>query len=158
MMSTLSPTETVEGAYEALLTLPEVEALRIGKPILKGPTRLETRIGDTRDEKGNERRWRKAVIALDGQTCQVCRRHVVQQLALAGNQLHVHHVAPRADQAVRWDVRNGMVTCLECHEKLTPHSSAPVHLVILQAARFLFTVGDKTYINAREPVTFEEVA
>lgn len=140
-----------------LPTMAEVDASRIGKPIAKGKTRLDGVIADTRDEKADERRWRKAVIKRDGHICRCCKRHVVAQLAIAANRLEVHHVAPRADQAVRWDDRNGMVVCSECHEKLTPHSGK-LAFVILQAAKFLFTIGSKTYINAAEKVTFKEKA
>ena len=118
-------------AFPALLTVAEVEALRVGKPILKGPTRLDERIADTRDEQADERRWRKGVIAHDGYVCRCCGRRVIQQLTLAANQLHVHHVAPRADQAVRWDVRNGMVLCAECHAYATPHQGTKTQIVLL---------------------------
>jgi hypothetical protein len=143
--------------FPGLMTMAEVAEQRAGKPIPKGPTRLDARIADDKDDKAAERQWRKAVIARAGRVCRCCLRKVVQQLALAGNRLEVHHVAPRADQAVRWDVRNGMVLCSECHQKVTPHSGK-LELVILQVARFLFKVGSKTYINASKKVTFQKTA
>lgn len=137
------------------ITMAEAEALRVGKPITKGLTRLAEKTADDQDEKAKEKAWRKAVIKEDGKVCRRCKRKVVQQLELAPEQLHVHHVAPRVDQAVRWDVRNGMVLCATCHEKVTRYV-----LLLVQQARYLFRVDGvaKTYINARKPVTFKEAA
>ncbi len=140
-----------------LLTAAEVDALRRGKPIAKGSTRLDARTDDERDDKAAERAWRKAVIARDGHVCRCCERKVVQQLALAANRLEVHHVAPRADQAVRWDPRNGIVLCAECHEKVTPHSGKWT-LMIVQVAARLFRVNGKTYINAAKSIDFRRVS
>lgn len=60
-----------------------------------------------------------------------------------------HHIASRADRAVRHDVRNGLHTCLGCHEKFTL-----CKLFIHQIAKHLFTVGTTTYINGSKKVTF----
>lgn len=119
------------------------------------PTRLDERTADQRDGKAAEKTWRKGCIARDGKICRCCERKVVQQLALAPERLEVHHVAGRVDQAVRWDLRNGIVLCSECHEKVTRHL-----LFILQAARSLFTVegSTKAYINASKKVTFSPKA
>lgn len=135
------------------MTMAEVEAMRRGKPIEKGPSRLSERVDDLRAEKAAEKTWRKDCIKRDGKICQCCKRKVVPQLALAPERLEVHHIAGRADRAVRWDVRNGVVLCCECHEKITKHVIA-----ILQAAKHLFTVGLKTYINANKPLTFKKEA
>lgn len=118
-------------------------------------TRLAEKTADDKDEKAAEKAWRKAVIKEDGKVCRHCQRKVVQQLELAPERLEVHHVAPRVDQAVRWDVRNGMVLCCECHEKVTRYV-----LLIVQKAKYLFRLEDtlKTYINARKPVTFKVAA
>lgn len=146
--------------FGRLPTVADVEAERQRKrePIAKGPTRLETKTTADKDEKRDERVWRKTVIKRDGKICRCCGRVVVQQLELAANRLEVHHVAPRADQVVRWDPRNGIVLCAECHEKVTPHSGKLL-LFILQAARLLFKAENgRTYINAAKKVTFSEKA
>lgn len=153
----MAPEQTLEELraeiFGRLPTMADVEADRQRKrePIAKGPTRLETKTGADKDEKRDERLWRKACIKRDGKICRCCGRVVVQQLELAVNRLEVHHVAGRADRVVRWDVRNGIVLCSECHGKVTER-----RLFILQAARFLFHVNGlaKTYINASKKVTF----
>lgn len=136
-----------------LMTAAEVDVMRRGQPIPKGPTRLELKTAADKDEKRDERLWRKACLKRDGKICRCCGRVVVAQLELTANRLEVHHVAGRADQAVRWDVRNGIVLCSECHGKVTEH-----RLWILQAARFLFKIGLKTYVNAAKKVTFSAKA
>jgi len=115
------------------------------------PSRLDERKDDLKAEKAAEKGWRKGCITRDGKVCRCCQRKVVQQLALAPERLEVHHVAGRVDQAVRWDVRNGVVLCAECHEKITRHA-----LFIVQAAKHLFRVGVKTYINANKKIDFKE--
>ncbi|MEO8679241.1 MAG: HNH endonuclease signature motif containing protein [Vicinamibacterales bacterium] len=137
--------------------VPDAEDVAPKGPIWKGATALDVQKADDRDEKAAERKWRKEVIARDGNKCRCCKRTVVAQLDLAGNRREIHHVTPRADQAVRWDKRNGIVVCADCHQKLTPHSGRQT-LVILQLAKFLFRVGQKTYINAAKKVTFKEIA
>lgn len=117
------------------------------------PTRLAEKKSDDKDEKAKEKLWRKGCIKRDGKICRHCDRVVVQQLELAPNRLEVHHIASRVDRAVRWDVRNGIVLCAECHEKVTRY-----RLVIVQVTRHRFTVDDSTkrYINAFKPVTWVE--
>lgn len=138
--------------FPHLPTLASVAAARRG-PITKGPSKLELKTADDRDDARDEKLWRKACIARDGKVCRRCQRVVVQQLELAANRLEVHHIAGRADRAVRWDVRNGLVVCGTCHDLLTRHL-----LFILQAAKHLFTVGQTTYINASKKVTFSDKA
>jgi 5-methylcytosine-specific restriction endonuclease McrA len=58
------------------------------------------------------RRWRDAVYARDGYTCQDCGD------AKGGN-LQAHHVKSFADHpALRFDVSNGKTLCRDCHERL----------------------------------------
>lgn len=136
-----------------LPTLAEMQAKPRATPKHAIPTRLAEKKADDRDEKRDERLGRKAAIKRDGKVCRCCKRVVIQQLELAPNRLDVHHVAGRADQAVRWDVRNLIVLCAECHEAVTHYRK-----FILQAAKHAFTVGIKTYINASKKVTFSDKA
>jgi hypothetical protein len=139
-----------------LPTMAQVEANRRGKTFFKGetPSRLDERKADDRDEEAAEKAWRKGCIKRDGKICQACQRKVVQQLALAPERLEVHHIVGRADRVVRWDVRNGVVVCCECHEKLTRHL-----LFIVQLAKHLFTADNgKTYIDANKKIDFKKAA
>lgn len=135
------------------MTMAEAAELRRGKTIDKGKTRLDERKDDLREEKAAEKAWRKAAIARDGRICRCCKRKVVAQLALAPERLEVHHIAGRADQAVRHDVRNGCVLCCSCHEDVTRH-----RVFIIQHAKHLFRVGSKTYINANKKIEFKRTA
>lgn len=153
----MADTEPYVPIWQRTPSLNERHGERYAKSKREIPTRLTETTKADKDEKAAERTWRKGVIKRDGHICRCCKRKVVAQLALAANRLEVHHVAPRADQAVRWDVRNGIVLCAECHEKVTSHSGK-FSLFILQAARFLFKVGQQTYINASKKVTFSEKA
>lgn len=53
--------------------------------------------------------WSRAVIGRDQGVCQKC--------GVSGVEMHAHHVVPYegADEAVRWDVANGITLCYECH-------------------------------------------
>lgn len=134
-------------------TMAEVNARPRATPKHEIPTKLAEKTAADRNEKRDERLWRKGCIKRDGKVCRCCDCVVVPQLELAANRLEVHHVAGRVDQTVRWDVRNGIVLCFECHSKITER-----RLWILQAARFLFRIGQKTYIHAGKKVTFSEKA
>lgn len=139
-------------SFAHLPTVAQVAAARRG-PIAKGPSRLDVKTADDRDDARDEKIWRKACITRDGKVCRRCKRVVVVQLELVANRLEVHHVAGRVDRAVRWDVRNGITVCAFCHDLLTRHE-----LFILQAAKHLFTVGQQTYLNAAKKVTFSDKA
>lgn len=136
-----------------LPSLAERSRERYATPKYAMKTRLDERTAEIKDEKAAERAWRKGCIARDGKVCRCCQRKVVAQLALAPERLEVHHIASRADQAVRWDLRNGIVLCSECHEKVTRYL-----LVLLQHVKSLFSVGQKAYIDASKKVTFRKKA
>jgi len=136
-----------------LPTMADVAASRRG-PIAKGPTRLNARTADTRDEKAAEKAWRKGCIARDGKVCRVCKRKVVAQLALAPERLEVHHLASRRDKYARWQIWNGIVLCCECHGKLTRHKLFPLQ----HAKDILTSENGTTYIDAGKPIEFKEKA
>jgi 5-methylcytosine-specific restriction endonuclease McrA len=142
------------GAFDQLGTLVDAQKTRRATPKYAIPSRLDEKTQDARVEKAAEKAWRKGCIARDGKICQHCRRKVIQQLALAPERLEIHHIKGRADRVVRWDVRNGVVTCHQCHSKLTRHQ-----LFIVQIAAHLFTAENgKTYIDASKPIEFKEAA
>lgn len=112
------------------------------------------------DRKADEKAlktWRAAVQKRDGKTCRCCGRRVSNTLTVAPERRECHHIAPRGDAAVRYDVRNGLLTCLECHEKI---ERGLIHL--LQRAALMFRVGTKSYINGgnKRPakIEFKEAA
>lgn len=55
--------------------------------------------------------WRTAVFKRDGFKCQVCGR--------VGGTLNAHHIKPWADNpALRFDVKNGVTLCKDCHNRV----------------------------------------
>lgn len=140
-------------AFENLSTMAQVNAVRRAEPKSAITARLAEKTKKGKDEKAKERVWRKGCIARDGKICQCCKRVVVAQLELAPFRLEVHHIEGRANQDTRWDVRNGIVLCFECHEKVT-HKV----LLIVQLAKFYFRLGQDTYVNAFKPLTFKVAA
>jgi hypothetical protein len=51
-------------------------------------------------------KWRKAVYAVHGRTCCLCGKREAQE---------VHHYVHRRAMLLRYDWRNGIPLCLECH-------------------------------------------
>ncbi len=131
-------------------TMAEVNAQRRAVPKGQIQTHLATKIAKDKEEKAAERKWRAACIKRDGKICRCCGRVVVAQLELAPNRLEVHHLTRRAEQATRWDVRNGIVLCQLDHSRVTRYE-----VVLVQAARYLLTIAGKKYIDGAKPITFQ---
>lgn len=106
---------------------------------------------DDRQDKADERRWKRDIWKRDKHVCRCCARHVEKSLDLKPTRGECHHLAGRADKAVRWDVRNGILTCHDCHEAIEHNEK-----VVLQAARFAFIEDGKTYLNGDKKLTFKE--
>ena len=56
--------------------------------------------------------WRKAVLSHFGRCCAVCGA------CEASGELECHHVVKRSRVLTRWDWKNGVALCHECHRKL----------------------------------------
>lgn len=104
------------------------------------------------DRKADEKAlstWRRAVQRRDGTVCRCCKRRVSSALTVAPERRECHHIAPRADAAVRYDRRNGLLLCLADHERI---ERGQLHLV--QKAALMFRIGTKVYINGDKDVKF----
>jgi len=66
----------------------------------------------------------------------------------------VHHVSGRVVREIRWDVRNGLLLCASCHERITG-KVAEKHVVI---SRHTFEIDGIAYINADKAVQFKRIA
>jgi hypothetical protein len=98
--------------------------------------------------------WRSDVFRLDGFRCRHCGRRVVRSLERKPNRAEANHVAGRADRAVRYDVRNGITLCLQCHRRVTGTVADKLRIV----GTVFFWLGGRRYINARERVEFKKAA
>jgi hypothetical protein len=134
-----------------LPSMGEVNAQRRAVPKWQIPTRLETKTADAKDDKHVLETWKQAVKARDKSRCRVCGRKTVVTLALDPKRGEAHHIAGRADKAVRTDVRNGLHCCLLCHGKFK-HG---LHVIATAAQMFTASNG-KRYIDCNQPVAFKE--
>lgn len=105
------------------------------------------------DEKKLEEACLKIVWKRDKHRCRVCDCHVIRSLARVPNRGEGHHLAGRADYAVKFDPRNRVLVCALCHEKLEL-----LKLFIIATAKQMFRVNGKSYINGDKPIQFKKKA
>ena len=134
----------------------DVEAIRRGKPIRKGPSRVSEKDEARKLDEKQLAAFRKAVWRRDKGLCRWCGVKVLKTITLTAKRGEVHHVAGRDDRAVRYDPRNGILLCRSpCHERVTGTVGAKV---IIVGAKF-FTVNGlaRRYIDAGAKVRFSKV-
>lgn len=136
-----------------LPTMAEVEVMRRGKPISKGPSRLEIAIEVDRLKVIDEKVFRKAVYDRDGAICRCCGRKVVRTLKRAPERLEIHHIHGRCGD-LRLEDKAALVLCLQCHERVTGRVND--RLAIVPTKTFLFKGRELT--DARALVYFKKVA
>lgn len=117
---------------------------RVAQPKHAASSRLDTRTQDDRIDHARLAHWRCAVRARD-QVSRYSRTRVVVTIRLQHNQAQCHHIAGRAEKAVRYDVRNGILLNAVEHEAVERGS------LQLLGTRFFDEAG-KTYLNADFPV------
>lgn len=117
-------------------------------------TRREVKAVKRSSEAKAERDWHKAIKKRDGDTCRWCGRKVTDCLERVPERREHHHVSGRVVVKIRWDVRNGIQLCGECHDKVTGTIGAK--FVIL--SKRTFKVDGVAYINATRAVRFERAA
>lgn len=105
------------------------------------------------DEGKLERQCLKIVWKRDEGKCRACGCTVIKSLDRAPNRGETHHIAGRADYAVKFDPRNRVLVCALCHEKLEL-----LKLFIIATVRQIFKVGGKSYINGDKHIQFKEKA
>ena len=117
----------------------------------KGKTRAETNGEAEKRDTNLLNIWKARVFQRDKGICRCCGRKVKKTLEHVPQRAEAHHLKTRADKSVRYDVRNGILVCLfPCHEGITTGKIA-----VTQAARLMFVVDGKSYINGSEAVTFK---
>lgn len=106
------------------------------------------------DEKKLERACLKIVWKRDERKCRACGCKVAKSLERTPKRGETHHIAGRADYAVKFDSRNRVLVCALCHEKLEL-----LKLFIIATAKQMFTVNGKSYINGdSKKLKFQEKA
>lgn len=124
------------------------------KPKGEALTRLESKTERRISETSKEKVWRAAVWARDKGCCRWCRRKVVKTISLVPGRAESHHVSGRVVRAIRWLRKNGILLCLECHQKVTGKVAEKWKLV----AKKTFVVDGVAYADADHPVTFQRAA
>lgn len=139
---------------EGVWTLAEVEADRAGKPLLKGKSRSQLKAERDKVDENAEEHWKREVRTRDEYHCRWCRRRVVVTIELVPERAECHHLVSRTVVAVRWDVRNGILLCLACHERVTGVANEKFLIV----ASATYVVEDIEYPDMRQPVEFKRIA
>jgi ribosomal protein L37AE/L43A len=142
-------------ALSSLPTLGDLQRTPRATPKDQLPSRLDTKTAaDTDDAKALEQ-WAKKVRHRDRERCRVCGVKTVRTLALDPKRGEAHHLRPRSCQVTRTDVRNGIWTCLSCHQKLTRHKLFPIG-----TGAMVFRVGRgitaKSYLDGTCDLKFKE--
>jgi hypothetical protein len=143
------------GGWLDRLDLPDLEDVQKLRP-LKQKHETKTRAqeaaeAEKEDDKALEK-WRIACRKRDRNRCRVCGRKVEVTLKRIPKRAECHHIEPRANKALRHDVRNGLTVHLSCHELLQRRE-----LVIVQDKAHLFTLepNGKVFWNADHPMEFK---
>lgn len=112
----------------------------------KGKSRAELNGEAEKDDKRELAAWSKAIWKRDKGKCRACGIAVVKRLDALPDTGDPHHIVGRADKAVRYDTRNGLLVCRTCHDKLTGAVGQRLH--ITGTAKQMFTVNGRPYLNA----------
>lgn len=136
-----------------LPTLADVAAARVGKPLPKGKTRLQTAMDAKPLTKVDEQQFKAEVWRRDRSHCRCCGRKVQKTLGRVPARGEVHHLHGRTGD-LRFESRAAVLLCLRCHERVTGRVNQ--HRVVVVASR-TFTTGQGTFTDARYPVTFRAV-
>lgn len=136
-------------AFEHLGTLGDRPRCAVQKWALK--TRLEEHTDKDALDVGRLETWKREVYTFAKYRCLCCGITVKRTLKLVANRAEAHHIERRSNKATRYDVRNGVCLCLECHGKVTRFELRIVGVTF-------FVVQARTYINGRGPLEFRKAA
>lgn len=134
-----------------VLTKAEVDALRAGKPIAKGKTRLERRAERRPLVRIDDREFKRQVRERDHHHCRCCLRAVIYCMDRVPERGEVNHIHGRRGD-LRFEVRAALLLCLECHERFTGKAFEHKLLIIPSAT---FTTPQGTFTDATFPVVFK---
>lgn len=135
------------------MTMAEVEAMRRGKPIAKGPTRLEKTIEARPLARVDEKAFKDIVWKRDHNHCRCCGRKVQRVMGRVPERGEVHHCHGRTGD-LRFEDKAAILVCLQCHERLT----GKVNDKLVAIPSRTFTTRQGTFTDARHPITFRKAA
>jgi hypothetical protein len=136
-----------------LQTLAQVQSRRRATPKHEMTGRVEEKAATDVDEKKLEKACLKTIWHRDKHRCRVCGCKVEKSLERTPRRGEGHHIAGRADRAVRFDPRSRLLVCALDHERLELNK-----LFILATAKQMFVCEEnrKSYINADKKLKFQE--
>lgn len=124
------------------------------RSVKKGPSRSEENHKFDVAEKLAEIEWKKKIWKRDDNTCRCCGRTCKKGGPLRPERGECHHVEGRYPVAIRWDRRNGILLCQQCHEQVT----GAVNVKVVLVATKTYTIDGRSFKNADKKVRFERVA
>ena len=133
--------------WRDLPTLAEMQAQRRAQPKRTRVDRAIQNDADKRQDAAKLRKWALAVKARDKWIDRYDGQPIIKTLELVPRQAQAHHIVPRSDKAVRYDVRNGIALSLTTHDLVERNE------LVIVGTRF-FTKAGKRYIDATHPVSF----
>jgi hypothetical protein len=139
-----------------LMTMAEVAAARVGKPLVKGPSRLEQSIVDDGLTLVDAKAFKSEVRARDCYHCRKCLRAVTVLMARVPERAEVHHIHGRLGD-LRFESRAAILLCLRCHEQVTGRVSER-WIIIATKVFTMPSLPGRELTDARAPVIFERVA
>lgn len=135
-------------------TMAEVNAQRRATPKHELPTKLDRAVEKKAADRKDEQQlaaWSLAVKVRDLWTCRKTGKRLKRTRQLDPLRAEAHHIVSRSDEAVRYDIRNGVALSYEVHEAVERNTLQIV------GTRFFVKNGQK-YINGNFPVRFKEIA
>lgn len=136
-----------------LPTMAEVAASRVGKPLPKGPTRLERVVEAKKLTTIDEREFKRQVWERDKNHCRCCKRKVQKVMGRVPERGEVHHINGRGKD-LRFEVRAALLLCLTCHERVTGRVNDKLAIIPTKT----FTMREHAFTDATSPVTFKRIA
>lgn len=135
--------------FPQIPTMAEIEALRRGKPIEKGKSRLESKADEKKYTIVDERAFTTTVWTRDKNRCRCCERKVLKTLSLVPERGEVHHCNGRRGD-LRFEDRAALLLCSTCHGRVTGRIND--RLFVVPTRKFL--LHGESFTDARFPVRF----
>lgn len=137
-----------------LPTAAEINATRRATPKHALKTKLDRAVEKKAADREDDKKlaaWALAVKERDGWKDRRTGKRLKRTRALDPLRAEAHHIVSRDDEAVRYDVRNGITLSFQTHDAVERNKLRIV-------GTKCFRIGQTRYIDATFPVKFVEVA